>query len=293
MIAVLVSSFYAYVQALGGAVRSAGFIAPLELAGNVSLLLPISVLLVCEQSNPKNNRRIHALSVITFLLFSAALILTGTRGAWLAVGVTIAIYLFYFILTCRKSYIVTMLFLGLILLTVFGLSFVPAAQKRMASLTNPNEYSIVTRFAMWQSASRMWADHPVLGVGLSNYQRFYKNQYYDPVPWERFGKNHDGLTHKHPHNIYLYLLAETGVAGFSVFLLLIGYVFRHFYAIAKIGAPISQFFAKMALLVLIAYLSFGMTENLIFGMYPTMQSLWFLLGMLWNPFNNWRKGVKR
>lgn len=293
MIAVLVSSSYAYVQAVGGAVRSAGFIAPLELAGNVSLLLPISVLLVCEQSSPKNNRRIHALSIITFLLFSAALILTGTRGAWLAVGVTIAIYLLYFILTYRNSYLVTIFFLSLILLTVFGLSFVPAAQKRMASITNPNEYSIVTRFAMWQSASRMWSDHPVLGVGLSNYQRFYKNQYYDPVPWEQFGKNHDGLTHKHPHNIYLYLLAETGVAGFSVFLLLIGYMFRHFYAMIKTGAPTSQFFAKMALLVLIAYLSFGMTENLIFGMYPTMQSLWFLLGMLWNPYNSWRAGGKR
>ena len=37
-------------------------------------------------------------------------------------------------------------------------------------------------------------------------------------------------------------------------------------------------------LLLLSYLSFGLTENLIFGMYPAMQSLWFMLGMLWFPY---------
>ena len=293
MIAVLFSTMYAYIQVLQGITRAAGFIAPLELAGNVSLLLPVSVLLVCESSSPKNSRRIYALAILTFLLFAIALILSGTRGAWLAVGFTLLLYFSHLILTSKKPYITLALFLSLIGLIVFGLSFVPAAQQRMASLKNPNEYSVVTRFSMWDSASRMWADHPIIGVGLSNYQRFYKTQYYDPIPWERFGKDHDGLTHKHPHNIYLYLLAETGMIGFSIFALLIGYVLRHFYSVWKTGAPASQFFAKMALLLLFAYLSFGMTENLIFGMYPTMQSLWFLLGMLWNPYHKWHAEVER
>ena len=293
MVSILFSALLAYVQALGGVVRSSGFIAPLELAGNVSLLLPVAVLLVCESANPKNTRQVHGLSLLAFFLFAGALILTGTRGAWLAVGFTLLLYFCHFVLAHRGSWRKIALFSLLVILIVSALSFLPAAQQRIASLTNRNDYSVVTRFAMWQSASRMWADHPLFGVGLSNYHQRYTTQYFDPEPWERFGQNHDGLTHKHPHNIYLYLLAETGIMGLSAFAGLIGYVFWHFVSVGRNASTATTFFAKMAILLLLTYLAFGMTENLVFGMFPTLQSLWFLLGMLWNPCYHCFFGGKR
>ena len=229
--------------------------------------------------------------MLTFFVFAVALILTGTRGAWLAVGFTLSLYFAYLLVTARKSFFIVALFLLLTVFALAGLSFIPAAQKRMESLANPNDYSIVTRFAMWSSATKMWVDHPLVGVGLGNYPEFYRTRYYDPEPWERFRKNHDGLTHKHPHNIFLHLLAETGIVGLLSFALLLGHAFRHFIALWRTGSPNSQIFAKIALSLLIIYLTFGLTENLVFGMFPAMQSLWFLLGMLWNPANHTFKGA--
>ena len=291
LLSVLISASYAYVQSLQGYVRAFGFIAPLELAGSISQLLPITVLLVCEQSTYKSNFLVRALSMLTFFVFAAGLILMGPRGAWLAVGFTLSLYFAYLLVTARKSFFIVALFLLLTVFALAGLSFIPAAQKRMESLANPNDYSIVTRFAMWSSATKMWVDHPLVGVGLGNYPEFYRTRYYDPEPWERFRKNHDGLTHKHPHNIFLHLLAETGIVGLLSFALLLGHAFRHFIALWRTGSPNSQIFAKIALSLLIIYLTFGLTENLVFGMFPAMQSLWFLLGMLWNPANHTFKGA--
>jgi len=283
LLAILASALYAYFQALHGFYRPAGFIDRLELAGNITQMLPVLTLLLCETASPKNNLRIRLMSAAAILLFTAALILNGTRGAWLAIGLTLLLYLLHYILTARKSYMLVSIFLCVLVLSAGALSVLPETRERMLSIASPTDYSKVTRFAMWDSASRMFADHPLIGVGLGNYYDLYRNQYFDPVPWEKAGNGPDGLTHKHPHNIFLYLLAETGVVGFSSFLLLIGVVFRHFYSLLQTGSQLSQFFAKMALLLLLSYLSFGLTENLIFGMYPAMQSLWFMLGMLWFP----------
>jgi O-antigen ligase len=289
---VLVSSLYACWQGLHGAIRAGGFITYLELSGNLSQLLPVLALLLVEKTSDKYDLGIRALAAASLLICTTALILTGTRGAWLAVGFAVLIYLLHYILSAsaRKSYRVFSLLLLLLVTSSVAFSYLPAAQKRMASLANPSDYSVVTRFAMWTSASRMIADHPVMGVGLSNYADRYLNQYFNSEPWEKAAKNHDGLTHKHPHNSFLYLLAETGVIGFFCYLLLMGYVFWHFICMWHKGSPHTKFFAKMALLLLTSYLAFAMTENLIFGMYSAMQSFWFLLGMLWLPYEGRMNG---
>ena len=282
IVTVVASSLYGYAQALYGFPWSFGFIDRLELAGNLSQALPILALWLGERVVPRSTPRIRVLLFLAFMLCTAALILTGRRGAWLAVGFSLLVYLMYYAFTVRKAFRFIVALLVVILLLAGSLSVLPTAKERMLSLTNPHEYSVVTRFAMWTCASRMFVDQPFFGVGLGNYADRYLQQYYDPEPWEQFGKDHDGLTHKHPHNIYLYLLAETGLVGFLAFLLLVGCVFRHFYQLLLSGSQTTKFFAKMALLIFIAYLSFGMTENLVFGMYPAVQSLWFLLGMLWS-----------
>ena len=68
---------------------------------------------------------------------------------------------------------------------------------------------IDSRLELNDTAERMFADHPFLGVGLNNYELVQGA--YDQAPVIFFG---------HPvHNIYLLVLAETGIVGLAGFAL--------------------------------------------------------------------------
>lgn len=71
----------------------------------------------------------------------------------------------------------------------------------------PDNYAVVERLAHWQAALNMAATHPLLGVGLGNYEVVYP--IYRLINWpEPLG---------HAHNYYLNILAEAGIIGFLVY----------------------------------------------------------------------------
>ena len=72
----------------------------------------------------------------------------------------------------------------------------------------PWNYAVVERIAHWQAAVGMAQDHPLFGVGLGSYAEVYDE--YRLINWE----NPLG----HAHNLYLNLLAETGVVGLAAYL---------------------------------------------------------------------------
>jgi len=69
-------------------------------------------------------------------------------------------------------------------------------------------FAIVERLAHWQAAVNMANAHPLVGVGLGNYEAAYPD--YGLVSWPR--------ALGHAHNDYLNVLAETGVVGLSGYL---------------------------------------------------------------------------
>lgn len=73
-------------------------------------------------------------------------------------------------------------------------------------------FSVVERIAHWVAALRMWEQAPWLGVGPGNYATVY--------PTVRLPRWEGALGHA--HNIYLNVLAETGVLGLAAYLLLWG-----------------------------------------------------------------------
>lgn len=62
------------------------------------------------------------------------------------------------------------------------------------------------RMNLWQSAWRMFLDHPLLGVGPDNYLYAYRGFYILPAAWQEPGLSH-------PHNVVLDWLTRLGVAG--------------------------------------------------------------------------------
>jgi O-antigen ligase len=82
---------------------------------------------------------------------------------------------------------------------------------RGIEVTDAN-FAVLERMAHWQSALRMWTDHPWLGVGIGNYEPVYA-RYALPL-WP--------LPLGHAHNYYLNVAAEAGLLGLGAYLLVWG-----------------------------------------------------------------------
>jgi O-antigen ligase len=79
------------------------------------------------------------------------------------------------------------------------------------SVSNAN-FSAVERAAHWLAGVRMFAAHPLLGVGIGNYSAAYP--LYHPRGWY--------ASLEHAHNYLINIAAEAGVVGLAAYLLLAG-----------------------------------------------------------------------
>jgi putative inorganic carbon (hco3(-)) transporter len=179
-------------------------------------------------------RRVALLLPLGLLGSAGAMLLVGlfvswSRGAWMGFGAALVAMLFF--LPHRRwqgaVLILIALFVGSVLwatgrippqltqrITSFTEDFTGFEDVRGVVITDEN-YAVVERLAHWQAALDMAADAPLLGVGFGNYEIAYAD--YALVNWP------DALGHA--HNYYLNLLAETGILGITVYVMMLGSVF--------------------------------------------------------------------
>ncbi len=140
------------------------------------------------------------------LVFSGAVMLTFSRSAWMAAGISVFIW---GILKYR-------LLLLIALLIGFGAYYtVPRVQTRIAGLTDPDD-SAHFRLISWRKTLAIFSDHPVLGVGYNTFRFVQRDYGYFDLDWG--GKSGAGSD-----SSLLLILATTGVAGaipFAIFLTL-------------------------------------------------------------------------
>ena len=173
-------------------------------------------------------------TVLTVLVFLAAALTLGgmvvsySRGAW--VGALAAALVMGVVWPHRRGLGIAISVVGL--LAVFGVARIGAlplgVAERLAAVAefggvqdvsgatvDPANFSLIERMAHWQAASRMAAARPWLGVGLGNFQVAYPD--YRLLNWEQ--------ALGHAHNVYLNVVAESGLFGLGSYLLLWGSVF--------------------------------------------------------------------
>ena len=85
--------------------------------------------------------------------------------------------------------------------------------------TAGEDNSFRQRKRLMTTAWDMFADHPLLGVGAGNYSEHF-DEYSGRLgttlrSYENFGRQ------RYPHNLYLQVLAETGLAGLTAFVAII------------------------------------------------------------------------
>jgi O-antigen ligase len=72
-----------------------------------------------------------------------------------------------------------------------------------------SDASALIRFKLWTAGYRMWADHPVEGVGIGQ----FNNELLTYAPYDLPAIDYNTGA----HNIYVAVLAETGVVGLALF----------------------------------------------------------------------------
>jgi O-antigen ligase len=209
------------------------------------------------------------LCAYTFVLI-AVLLLTRTRGAWLA---CLVIFSIYALLKEPKYLFVLALTVPLLLLT-------PQVQTRLTDLrsgygeTRHGELnSMYWRIKLWESSLESIKQKPIFGHGLGSFE-FYSVDFFALETYK-------GMP---AHNSYLELLFETGVAGLLSYLGIFLVVLKIFYARIKDNVRSLSLEATLAFAMAIGYLLIGFSDNTLHYLAYNWY-FWFFTGLILQSLN--------
>ncbi|MCW3050050.1 MAG: O-antigen polymerase [Solirubrobacterales bacterium] len=192
---------------IGGIVGDPNELASVLVAG---LVLAVALAAVLRQ---RTLGRVAAGAAACVILL--AIFLTLSRGGLLALGVVLVVGIFS-AGRWRVMAIVLALVATLGTVTYFSEFASPVARQRVTTAGNGSG-----RTGLWTVAWRMVDAHPVRGVGAGNFPVSSVHYLLRPgaIPDGYFIVDRPEVT----HNVYLQLLAETGLVGLSLFLGLIAF----------------------------------------------------------------------
>ena len=184
------------------------------------------------------------LHLIFFSLIYIIIFLTGERTAFFIINLTL-IFLFFLIQDFRKKIFFVFLTLALFFLTASY--FKPEIGNRvikytLSQLQSEHIDKLVVFSSMhtghYKTGIKMFLDNKILGIGPNNFRKRCDEKKYKVLAYADSGDNMTTSCSTHPHNIYIQLLAETGIIGFSLvfslFFLLIIFSLKIFFNKNKI-----------------------------------------------------------
>lgn len=235
------------------------------------VLIPLALDRLWREKKPL----LRFLAAWAFIVCLLSIMFTFSRGAFLALLVMAALLVWQY----RIRF--TSLLVTIVLLMVLY-QFVPEQYgARLQTMTDlvpgvgqqdlRHEISFRGRLSESWVGWRMFADHPVLGVGWSNY----------PAHYQRYSRQlgfDSRLEARDAHNFYLEMAAESGLVGLIMFGLLLGFSFsglvRTHKALTQSGYESDASLVKAYGIGLIGYLT---AAFFLHSAYPRF--LWLLLGI--------------
>jgi len=214
---------------LQGALRAFGhFDQPNPFAGYLTTILPLAACMALCRANPVPFRWLAAGAAF---VLAAGIGLSQSRGAWLGAAVAALCLLLAWNRATRRLLIPCGLGAALLLALALTGALPAAILDRLGQAVEyfgvfdvrsvevtPDNWAVVERMAHWQAGWYMFLDHPWLGVGAGNYAQAYP-AYYVGSWIEPLG---------HAHNYYINMLAELGVVGGGLLVVLLGVTFTQF-----------------------------------------------------------------
>ncbi len=181
--------------------RSTSFLSHYNsLAGYLNMVIPFCMVLALRSPD----RLLRWLARLCFVLSSVALLLTQSRGGLMAY-VAILLVEAWLLAPSRNA---RRIWVAMALVGSVAGFFV--AGSLFARLSEVDEFTEVSRLVIWAGAAAIFFSAPLMGIGYGNFKEILSN----------FANTTEGGMID-AHNLYLQVLAETGVVGFFGFFLLV------------------------------------------------------------------------
>lgn len=209
---------------MGEEIRAVGTFGPGDVMGMATVVGYALIAAAAFALRPPAGtpRRLRVWAPVTAALLVVPLTLSFSRGAWIA---TAAGALAVIALTGLRQAVRALAVLGaagVVLVGGFGVGSEMISQRltSITEVTSAPDRSVNDRYTMWAAAAGMWRERPATGVGLKGF------------PAHRDGHASIGLSSGSdtegagqefrkqpllsPHNMYLLVLSEQGLVGFTV-----------------------------------------------------------------------------
>ena len=189
------------------------------VAALLALATPLAFCKIFDRKLSMMSKCLFGACVVAMVLCN---VYSESRGGFLG----LIIGLLYSLMKLRAG---GRILVALALCGMFALPFVPESYtERIQTIFKSEEQrdqSAQSRLVLWQIAFRIWADHPIAGVGLRNFSAVKEDYAYrvddlvhDPPMAELiFGQE------RLPHGLYPGMLAEAGLVGLGLFVAMLLY----------------------------------------------------------------------
>lgn len=244
-----------------------------DLALTLIVALPYSYFLFQSRKLSLFKRYLYILVFIGVVL---AIIETESRGGFLGMAASIMVIIYLSKKRIRNGIIIFILGLS-------ALSFVPESYyQEVESIGDAGDSTRNDRFYLWDRAFHMFADYPFFGVAAGNYpwrlpEYQQKDLAYNPSEMPLRG----GMV---AHSLYVSIIAEYGIVGSTVFMLIVIEMYKRLNAIRKRCFSANDDNGYMYELFLIGKaMTASLTGFLIAAAFITVTiypHIWYMIGML-------------
>lgn len=205
----------------GEDVRAVGTFGPGDVMGMATVVAYGLVAATAVALAPAAPRRARRAAAGAALLLVVPLVLSFSRGAWIATLGTAVLVMVLAGIRRALTVLLALAAAGVVLVGGLGVGSAMVAE-RLTSITQVSsapDQSVTDRYTMWAAAESMWRERPAAGVGLKGF------------PAHRDGHSSLGLSSGSdtagagqgyvrqpllsPHNMYLLILSEQGLIGLT------------------------------------------------------------------------------
>jgi putative inorganic carbon (HCO3(-)) transporter len=246
---------------------------PNELGGTILFFLPIALALVVGRRTEGSwaNLASRAGALLLSLLFSAVLVLSQSRSAWMGAVAGLATVAWLRWRRARWPILVAALITVAWLALVAPELSVEMAQAGPDSRTVLDPGSLGERSGPWIRALDMIRQFPLTGSGLGAFRMIA--HLFGPVPLAR-----PDLDVTHAHNVFLQVAVDVGIPGLVAYLALVGTALWCAGQVLRRGRDNLDGLAIGIIASLIAFHVYGIADTIALGAKPGL-AFWLLLAL--------------
>lgn len=206
---------------MGEDVRAVGTFGPTDVMGMATVVSYglVTAVGLALGARPGSGGRQRAAALGCAALLFLPLVLSFSRGAWIATVVAVTLQLALSGLRRAARVALVAAALGVVLVGGLGIGS-QMVSERLGSITEVTEApdrSVTDRYTMWAAAAGMWRTDPVTGVGLKAFPA-YRDSHSSIALSSGSDTAGAGLGFQRqpllsPHNMYLLVLSEQGLVG--------------------------------------------------------------------------------